>query len=309
MGIPNRALVQYNSFNSRGWLTEIEDLSSTQVIFGDIRDPQQMISFVEGATCVIHLAALIAIPFSYQAPSSYVETNVQGTLNLLNASRQASVDRFVHTSTSEVYGTAQYVPIDESHPLQPQSPYSASKIAADALVQSFWHSFDFPAVTIRPFNTFGPRQSFRAVIPTLLAQGLSGSSKIKLGNLSPTRDFTFVSDTVQGILAGSSQANIEGETFNLGTGFEFSIADIARVSGELLGKDLDSLIETDLERFRPPSSEVDRLLSNNEKAMRVLGWKPDLVGEEGLRRGLEKTIEWLRPRLASGLADVEKYVI
>jgi dTDP-glucose 4,6-dehydratase/UDP-glucose 4-epimerase len=221
-----RALVQYNSLGSIGWLEEAKHHPSLEIVAGDIRDSAQMINLCKDIQSVIHLAALIAIPYSYDAPDSYVQTNIMGTLNMLNAARSAGVERFLHTSTSEVYGTAQYVPIDEFHPMQPQSPYSASKIAADAMTQSFFNSFSFPVTTIRPFNTYGPRQSLRAVIPTLGAQFLAKSPSLKVGALSPTRDFTFVKDTARAFVLALTAKDIEGEVINLGAGFEVSVADI-----------------------------------------------------------------------------------
>ena len=234
-----RALVQYNSFNSVGWLEESEKVDGLEIVFGDVRDSEQMNTFVEDAESVLHLAALIAIPHSYQAPNSYMETNVMGTLNMLNASKRAGVGRFVHTSTSEVYGTALHVPISESHPLQGQSPYSASKIGADALAHSYWSSFNLPVVTLRPFNTFGPRQSLRAVIPTLLAQVIGGAESILLGSTLPTRDFTYVDDTVSGFVAAMHAEGVEGETINLGTGFEISIGDLVLLVEQVVGRRIE----------------------------------------------------------------------
>jgi len=265
-----------------------------------------MTSFVRGCEQVLHLAALIAIPYSYRAPSSYVETNVLGTLNLLNASRRAEVKKFIHTSTSEVYGTALKVPISEDHPLQPQSPYSASKIAADALAQSYWSSFEFPVVTIRPFNTFGPRQSLRAVIPTILAQVIDGADSIHLGSISPTRDFTYVDDTVSGFLAALQAERVDGEVINLGTGFEISIGELVALIGEIFGRKI--CVETDSDRLRPSGSEVERLLSDNRKAKALLGWEPSLAGREGLKEGLIRTISWLQPMVEDGSYQASTYV-
>jgi len=301
-----RALVQYNSFNSVGWLEDIKNAEGIEIVFGDIRDAEQMNAFVEGAGSVVHLAALIAIPHSYQAPNSYLQTNVMGTLNLLNAAKRAGVKRFVHTSTSEVYGTALRVPISEDHPLQGQSPYSASKIGADALAHSYWSSFDMPVVTLRPFNTFGPRQSLRAVIPSLLAQVIGGAKSIALGSTLPTRDFTYIDDTVSGLIAALETVGVEGETFNLGTGFEISIGDLVELVEGVAGRELE--VKVDSERLRPAGSEVERLVSDNRKAQTLLRWTPQLVGVEGLRRGLSLTMDWLRPLVEDGRYQAGTYV-
>jgi len=301
-----RALVQYNSFNSAGWLEEIKKVEGLEIVFGDVRDSEQMNTFVEGSESVLHLAALIAIPHSYQAPNSYVQTNVVGTLNMLNAAKRAGVRRFVHTSTSEVYGTARHVPISEDHPLQGQSPYSASKIGADALVQSYWSSFDLPVVTLRPFNTFGPRQSLRAVIPTLLAQVIEGAESISLGSTLPTRDFTYIDDTVAGFVAAMNSEGIDGQTINLGTGFEISIGDLVRLVEEVVGRRIE--VNVDSERLRPAGSEVERLLSDNRKAQALLSWTPELSGVEGLKKGLSLTMDWLRPLVEDGRFQAGTYV-
>jgi len=301
-----RALVQYNSFNSCGWLEESKNADDLEIVFGDVRDSEQMASFVDGAESVLHLAALIAIPHSYQAPNSYMQTNVMGTLNMLNAAKRAGVRRFVHTSTSEVYGTALHVPITEDHPLQGQSPYSASKIGADALAHSYWSSFDLPVVTLRPFNTFGPRQSLRAVIPTLLSQAIAGTGPISLGSTYPTRDFTYVDDTVSGFIAAINADGVEGQTINLGTGFEISIGDLVRLVGEIFGRQMDVSLETN--RIRPAGSEVERLLSDNNKAKNMLSWTPKLSGIQGLKTGLIRTAEWLRPLVDDGRIQAGEYV-
>jgi dTDP-glucose 4,6-dehydratase len=301
-----KALVQYNSFNSAGWLEESKKVDGLEIVFGDVRDSEQMNTFVEGAESVLHLAALIAIPHSYQAPNSYVQTNVVGTLNLLNASKRAGVRRFVHTSTSEVYGTALHVPISEDHPLQGQSPYSASKIGADALAHSYWSSFNLPVVTLRPFNTFGPRQSLRAVIPTLLAQVIEGAESISLGSTLPTRDFTYIDDTVSGFVAAMNSEGIDGQTINLGTGFEISIGDLVRLVEEVVGKRIE--VHVDSERLRPAGSEVERLLSDNRKAQALLSWTPKLSGVEGLKKGLRLTMDWLRPLVEDGRFKAGMYV-
>lgn len=294
MGHEVRAFVQYNSFNSRGWLDDADPklMQCISVIAGDVRDPHQVSEAVKGCDAVLHLAALIAIPFSYDAPGAYVETNVRGTLNLLQAARQHGVRRFLHTSTSEVYGTARSVPISEEHPLQAQSPYAATKAAADLLALSFHASFGLPVCVVRPFNTFGPRQSARAVIPTVISQIASGRRMVQLGSLHPTRDFNYVADTVRGFIAAlGSEAGV-GEVVNFGSGFEISIGDLARLIAETMHADV--VVELDPKRVRPPASEVDRLCASNEKARRLFGWSPELAGREGLGRGLAQTVEWFR---------------
>jgi NAD dependent epimerase/dehydratase len=307
-GASVKAVVFYNSFNSWGWLDTVpaEIMKSVEVVAGDIRDPHFMISAAKGCTDVMHLAALIAIPFSYAAPDSYVETNVRGTVNVLQAARYAEVRRFVQTSTSEVYGTAQIVPIKESHPLVGQSPYSASKIASDQMALSFHASFDMPVVVIRPFNTYGPRQSARAVIPTIISQIASGKRKIRLGAVSPTRDFSFVTDTARGLIAGLTAPAEQsvGQTINLGSGFEISVGDTAKMIGDVMGAELE--IETDEARLRPANSEVERLWADNSKARQQLGWSPEFGGLNGMRRGLEQTAQWFMDpaNLARYKADV-----
>jgi NAD dependent epimerase/dehydratase len=287
-----KALAIYNSQGSWGWLdtlpADIKD--SLEVVLGDIRDPYHMNQLVAGQDAVMHLAALIAIPFSYVAPDMYVQTNVQGTLNLLNAARTHGVDRFIHTSTSEVYGTAQYVPMDEGHVLQGQSPYSASKIGADQMVRSFYSSFELPTMTIRPFNTYGPRQSARAVIPTIISQLAAGKKSINLGALTPTRDFTYVTDTARGFEKALHATTGIGEVTNLGVGFEVSIGQTFDIINEIMGA--GAVATEDPNRIRPKNSEVERLFSDNTKAKSVLGWQPEIVGIEGFRVGLEKTIDW-----------------
>lgn len=287
-----RAFVYYNSFNSWGWLDALEReiLDSIEVVIGDIRDPYFVRSAVQGTDIVMHLAALIAIPYSYHSPDSYVETNIRGTLNLLQAARDVGVERFIHTSTSEVYGTAQYVPIDESHPLVGQSPYSATKIAADQLALSFYHSFELPVSIIRPFNTYGPRQSARAVIPTIITQLASGRRRIRLGSLHPTRDFNYVADTVAGFVAMAKSGGAIGQVVNICSNYEISIGETARLIAKIMDAEVE--IETDDARVRPPKSEVERLWGNNQKARRLLGWEPRYAGVEGLERGLRETINW-----------------
>jgi len=287
-----KALAIYNSQGSWGWLDTLpaDIKSSLEVVLGDIRDPYHMNQLAAGQDAIMHLAALIAIPFSYVAPDMYVQTNVQGTLNLLNAARANGVSRFIHTSTSEVYGTAQYVPMDEGHILQGQSPYSASKIGADQMVRSFYSSFELPTMTIRPFNTYGPRQSARAVIPTIISQLAAGKKSINLGALTPTRDFTYVTDTARGFEKALHATTGIGEVTNLGVGFEVSIGQTFDIINEIMGA--GAVATEDPNRIRPKNSEVERLFSDNTKAKSVLGWQPEIVGIEGFRVGLEKTIEW-----------------
>ncbi len=290
------ALAQYNSFNSHGWLTDINsNLSGNlQIVMGDIRDANQMRDVTKNHDAIIHLAALIAIPYSYTSVSSYVETNVIGTLNLLEAAKQNGVEKFIHTSTSEVYGTAKTVPISEKHLLNPQSPYAASKVAADALVNSYFCSYDLPLITVRPFNTYGPRQSQRAIVPTILGQILAGNQFIKLGALTPTRDLTYVTDTCLGFIAAlqTSNKDVFGQVINLGTGFEISIGDLFSLIRSVLEVEIE--IEVATERLRPPSSEVERLLSDNSLAKLLLGWEPKHQGSLGLSEGVNKTYEWFK---------------
>jgi NAD dependent epimerase/dehydratase len=293
-GAKVRALVFYNSFNSWGWLDDAaKDVKGKfEVVAGDIRDPHFARGLVDGCEIVLHLAALISIPFSYVSPAAFVDTNVTGTLNLLDAARACGVQRIVCTSTSEVYGTARYVPIDEDHPMQAQSPYSASKIAADHMALSFYRAFGTPVMVLRPFNTFGPRQSARAVIPTIISQIANGAREIKLGALHPTRDFSFVTDIAQGFTqAAASQGGI-GEVVNIGSGFEISIGDTARLIAQLMKADI-KIVHSE-ERVRPAASEVDRLFAGTAKAQSALGWNPDFGGRDGFARGLENTIAWFR---------------
>jgi NAD dependent epimerase/dehydratase len=286
------AFVQYNSFNSTGWLESLPESirDALQIVMGDVRDAGAVRSAVRGHDRVAHLAALIAIPYSYTAPHSYYETNALGTLNVLDACRDFGVERVVHTSTSEVYGSAQYVPIDEKHPLVGQSPYSASKIAADQLAHSYWASFDLPVTTIRPFNAYGPRQSQRAFIPSVMVQVLNGAARLKLGSLTPTRDLTFVKDTSQGFVkALESEAGL-GEVFNMGSGFEISMGNVVNMISEISGRPLE-VIE-DIERLRPGASEVERLWSDSSRMQSTFGWSPEHADTEGLFRGLQKTYDW-----------------
>jgi len=287
-----RAFVLYNSFGHWGWLDESPDdiKHELDVVAGDIRDPHGVKAAMQGCSVVLHLAALIGIPYSYHSPDSYVDTNIRGTLNLLQAARELNVEKFIQTSTSEVYGTAQFVPITEEHPLQGQSPYSATKIGADHIAFSFYNSFETPVSIVRPFNTYGPRQSARAIIPTVITQIASGLDTIKLGSLSPTRDFSFVEDTVSGFIAATESDNSIGETINLGSNFEISVGDVLALISDLMGSNVK--IETDESRTRPDNSEVERLWADNSKAKTLLGWTPEYSGVDGLRQGLGKTIEW-----------------
>jgi len=287
-----RAFCFYNSFNSWGWLDHCHpDLKGRFEVFsGDIRDPHGVKEAMRGCDVVMHLASLIAIPYSYHSPDTYLDTNIRGTLNVLQAAKELGVSRVIHTSTSEVYGTAQFVPITESHPLQGQSPYSATKIAADQLAFSFYTSFGLPVVTARPFNTYGPRQSARAVIPSIITQIASGKTEIKLGALTPTRDFNFVDDTVAGFMSLIHAGSVEGETFNFGSNFEVSIGETAELIADLMGCKVN--IYCDEARLRPQNSEVERLWADNTKAKQRLGWEPKYAGLAGFKEGLRKTIDW-----------------
>ena len=291
-GYSVKAFVLYNSFNSWGWLDHSpkEILESLEVFSGDIRDPYGVKEAMKGCDIVLHLAALIAIPYSYHSPATYVDTNVKGTLNVVQAARELDIKKVVHTSTSEVYGTAQFVPITEAHPLQGQSPYSASKIGADQIALSFYQSFNTPVSIIRPFNTYGPRQSARAVIPTVITQIANGPRKIKLGALHPTRDFNYVKDTVRGFIAIAESEKSIGEVINIGSNFEISIGDTVQLIAEAMGVEIE--IETDEVRLRPDKSEVNRLWADNTKAKQLLGWEPLYGGREGFKRGLAETAEW-----------------
>jgi len=287
LGAEVKAFVRYDSRNDWGW---IEVLPSSvkekiEVVVGDLRDSETVRNAMRDANIVLHLGALVAIPYSYIHPRDVVDTNIMGTLNILSAARECRPEKIVHTSTSEVYGTARYVPIDEKHPLQGQSPYSASKIGADKLVESFYRSYDLPIVTVRPFNTYGPRQSARAVIPTIITQVLAGN-EVFLGSLEPTRDFTYVADIVEGFIKVSESERSIGEVINLGSGFEISVGDLADKIISLIGKEVR--IVSDPERVRPSKSEVERLVANNSKAKNLLGWQPEVSLDEGLRR----TIDW-----------------
>ncbi len=301
-GLNVRALVQYNSFNSWGWLEDAACRDDIEIISGDVRDPAFCQEIVKGVDAVFHLAALIAIPYSYAAPDSYVDTNIKGTLNICQAARSHGA-KVIHTSTSEVYGTAQYIPIDEKHPLQPQSPYSASKIAADAMAMSFFNSFEVPVVVARPFNTYGPRQSARAVIPTIITQIASGTKTIKLGDVTPTRDFNYVIDTCRGFLALARCDAADGKTVNIGSGGEISVGDTLNLIKELMGSDV--VFETDEQRLRPEKSEVFRLCCDNTLMTSLTGFSHDF----DIRQGLKQTIDWItRPenlmRYKAGIYNV-----
>jgi dTDP-glucose 4,6-dehydratase len=287
-----RAFVLYNSFNSWGWLDRTPNAirDNLDVFSGDIRDPNGVKEAMKGCDAVLHLAALIAIPYSYHSPDTYVDTNVKGTLNVLQAARELGVRRVIHTSTSEVYGTACFVPITEEHPLLGQSPYSATKIAADQLAYSFYASFGVPVVIARPFNTYGPRQSARAVIPTIITQIATGQHKINLGAVSPTRDFNYVQDTVAAFVAALNSDEGLGEVINFGSNFEISIGDTARLIAEIMNAEIE--IVTEEARLRPKKSEVNRLWADNSKAKRLFGWQPAYSGREGFKRGLAETTAW-----------------
>ena len=285
-GYQVKALSQYNSFNNWGWLEDINCLDQIELLTGDIRDPHYCKHIMQDVDIVFHLAALIAIPYSYVAPDSYVDTNIKGTLNICQAAKENGNVRVIHTSTSEVYGTAQYVPIDEKHPLQPQSPYSATKIAADAMAMSFYNAFELHVTVARPFNTYGPRQSARAVIPTIITQIASGMKEIKLGDVTPTRDFSYVEDTCHGFLAIAESEQTIGKTINIGSNFEISIADTLNIIKELMNSDVEFII--DEQRIRPHNSEVFRLWCDNTKIEKLTGFKPQVDIQEGLQR----TIDW-----------------
>lgn len=282
-----KALSQYNSFNYWGWLENLECRDKIEILTGDVRDPYYCKNITKGVNIVFHLAALIAIPYSYVAPNSYVETNVNGTLNICQAALDNGVNRVIHTSTSEVYGTARYVPIDENHPLQPQSPYSASKIGADAMAMSHFNAFNLPITIARPFNTYGPRQSARAVIPTIITQIASGMKQIKLGDTTPTRDFNYVTDTCRGFLELACCKEAIGETVNIGSNYEISIGDTLNLIKELMGSDVEFI--TDHQRIRPEKSEVLRLWCDNTRIRGLTGFKP----RHDIRDGLRRTIDWM----------------
>jgi dTDP-glucose 4,6-dehydratase len=287
-GAAVRAFVRYNSKNYWGWLENSPYREQLEVHTGDIRDYDSVKSALQDVQVVFHLAALIGIPYSYVSPLAYIKTNIEGTYNILQAARELGTEKVISTSTSEVYGTARFVPINEEHPLQPQSPYSASKIGADNLALSFYHSFNLPVVIARPFNTYGPRQSARAIIPTIITQILSGEHRIKLGNLTPTRDLNYVQDTVHGFIKIAECDQLTGETANIGSGREISIGDLAGTIAKLMEVELE--ISQEEQRVRPENSEVERLLSDNAKIRKYTDWKP----EYSLESGLVKTIDWLK---------------
>jgi len=300
-GYDVRAFVYYNSFGTWGWLENCDPNIKNQfeVFQGDIRDPFGVKQAMMGCDIVLHLAALIAIPYSYHSPDMYIDTNIKGTLNVLQAARELGLKRVIHTSTSEVYGTAQFVPITEDHPVVGQSPYSASKIGADQIAQSYYRSFDIPVVIIRPFNTFGPRQSARAVIPTIITQLIGDQPKLKIGSTHPTRDFSYVDDTVNGFIAATMAEGILGETINLGSSFEISIGDTISSIARIMNMNIK--VATDDVRIRPEKSEVERLYADNTKAKLLMEWKPKFEGLSGFEEGLKRTIEWFRNPANTGM--------
>jgi NAD dependent epimerase/dehydratase len=285
-GYKVKALSQYNSFNNWGWLENINCKDQIEVLTGDVRDPHYCKHITQGVDVIYHLAALIAIPYSYIAPDSYVDTNIKGVLNICQAAKENGNIRVIHTSTSEVYGTAQYVPIDEKHPLQPQSPYSATKIAADAMAMSFYNAFELPVTIARPFNIYGPRQSARAVIPTIITQIANGMKQIKLGDVSPTRDFNYVEDSCRGFIALAESDEAVGKTINIGSNYEISVGDTLNIIKELMGSDVEFI--TDEQRIRPEKSEVFRLWCDNTQIEALTGFKPQV----DIREGLQRTIDW-----------------
>ena len=285
-GYQVKALSQYNSFNNWGWLEDIECKDKIEVLTGDIRDPYFCKFITKDVDIVFHLAALIAIPYSYVAPDSYVDTNIKGTLNICQAAKENGNIRVIHTSTSEVYGTAQYVPIDENHPFQPQSPYSATKIAADAMAMSYYNAFDLPVTIARPFNTYGPRQSARAIIPTIITQIANGVKEIKLGDVTPTRDFNYVEDTCRGFVALAECNEAIGQTVNIGSNFEISIEETLNIVKELMNSDVKFILDEN--RIRPAKSEVFRLLCDNSKIKKLTGFEPQV----DIREGIQRTVDW-----------------
>jgi NAD dependent epimerase/dehydratase len=300
LGADVTALSQYNSFNNWGWIDTFDKKvkDSIKVVTGDIREYDGMKRIIKGQEVVLHLAALIAIPYSYQSPMAYIRTNVEGTTNVLEACREYEVEKIVHTSTSETYGTALYVPIDEKHPMQGQSPYSASKIGADMMAESYYKSFNMPIATLRPFNTYGPRQSARAVIPTIISQILSGKTEIKLGSLTPTRDFNFVLDTAEAFIKVAESEKTIGEVINAGSNYEISIGDTVKKIITILGKDVKILCDD--QRLRPENSEVNRLWADNTKIKELTDWKPNY----NIDRGLEATIEWVKNNMQHFKTDI-----
>lgn len=291
LGASVRAFVHYNALGRVGWLDQLPVRDEVEILAGDVCDRDSVRRAMTGIEIVFHLAALIAIPYSYEVPAAYVRTNVNGTLNVLQAARDSNVERMIHTSTSEVYGTARYVPINEDHPVQGQSPYAASKIGADKLAEAFYRSYDLPVVTVRPFNTFGPRQSLRAIIPTIIAQCLTNGT-VRLGNLYPTRDLNYVADIVDGFITAAASPEAVGRTINLGSGREVKISELVQLIAGLIGSGVK--IESDAKRVRPQKSEVERLRADNTLARRMLGWQPS---DDSLERGLQLTIDWMRAHL------------
>jgi len=308
-GYVTRAFVMYNSLNSWGWLDQVpaDVKGQFEVVAGDIRDPHGIEEAMKGVDIVLHLAALIAIPFSYQSPDTYVQTNVTGTLNVLQAARRLGTSRVVSTSTSETYGSAQFVPITEEHPLIAQSPYAATKIGADQMALSFHRSFDLPVTVLRPFNTYGPRQSARAVIPTIISQIASGSREIRLGSLTPTRDFTFVRDTARGFIQAMRCDETIGQVTNIGSGFEISIGDTVSAIAEAMGVEIE--VVEDIARVRPQASEVERLFACTKKAAELFGWSPEFGGREGFVRGLAETAEWFQDPANLAVYKPDRYNI
>ncbi len=305
-----RAMALYNSFGTYGWLDTIPQKTRDKIelVMGDVRDPFSVREAMRGCDAVMHLAALIAIPYSYAAPASYVDTNVNGTLNVVQAARDLGTKKVVHTSTSEVYGTAQIVPIPETHPLVGQSPYSASKIGADQMAYSYFCAFGTPVATVRPFNTYGPRQSLRAVLPTIMLQALSGNPSLNLGALTPTRDFNYVADTVAGMIAVLDSDKSLGETINIGSGFEITIADTVKLISDITGIELQ--VKTEEARLRPKDSEVERLCCDHAKAKALLNWQPKTTGIEGLRAGLTQSLEWFKkPENRTYYHDIHRYTV
>jgi len=307
-GFKVKALAQYNSFNNHGWLDSLpaEIIKETEIVMGDVRDTHQMRQEIENMHYVMHLAALVAIPYSYVAPQSYIDTNISGTLNILQAARDFNIP-VIHTSTSEVYGSAQYVPMDEKHPLKGQSPYSASKIAADQIAFSFFTSFGLPVKTIRPFNTYGPRQSMRAVIPTIIVQIANGVREIELGDTSPSRDFNYISDTVSGFVKAMKSENGIGEVVNLGSNFEVFIKDTVSIIADVMNADVKIVSKST--RLRPKNSEVQRLFSSNSKAKELFNWTPEHAGLEGFKKGIIKTAKWFTNEKNLRHFKSNKYVV
>jgi dTDP-glucose 4,6-dehydratase len=308
-GYDTRAFVMYNSHNSWGWLDRApKDVAGQfEVVAGDIRDPHGIAEAMKDVDIVLHLAALIAIPFSYDSPDAYVQTNVTGTLNVLQAARRLGTSRVVSTSTSEVYGTAQFVPITEEHPLNAQSPYAATKVGADQMALSFQRSFETPVAVLRPFNTYGPRQSARAVIPTIISQIAAGARQIKLGSLTPTRDFTFVRDTARGFIQAMQCDAAVGRVTNIGAGFEISIGDTVSAIAEAMGAEVE--VVQDESRMRPEASEVERLFAGTEQAQELFGWNPAFGGRDGFLRGLAETAEWFQDPANLAAYKTDRYNI